>query len=306
MYRLNRPFIIAGFLIPLFQLSASSQQLSSEPVEISLNHLVLCVDSNTYRNIENSEFLKNEFATYEHRTTVRSNDSYTGIYFYGTETYIEFFDADADTADQVGDCGLGLGTDYASSLITLRALLSDNYNLITDTVSRQLDSQLVPWFSYIAFEYPFIENKFVIDIWIMEYLPEFLEKWHPQKNDTGLGIKRKDVLDRYKSVLSGHVKEPIMSDIVGITMAADSQETGRIIALFTSIGFNVESSGAGTNLHRGDFSLNIVHESTDTCGLTEIRFRTNKKPAPIDQIDIGQKSVLSFPSDTVAIWTFHY
>lgn len=268
--------------------------------------MAVFVDADTYREISSSEFLRNEFAAYEHRTTVRENDSYTGVYFYGTNTYLEFFDADADTADQVGDCGIGLGSDYVNGIITLRTLLSENYSLVIDSVSRQLDTKLVPWFTVIAFEHPFVEDDYVIGIWIMEYFPEFLERWHPQRDSQTSGITRKEVLDRYKSVLDGQIEEPIMSDIIGITIAADSVEIDGLTALFTTIGFKVRSSGREIRCSDGDFSFNLVPENEKTRGLTEIRIRTKKNLVRSTQVNFGQNSALTFPSDTMAIWSFHH
>ena len=104
-------FIIISLIFFVVHNSIYSQQLSKQINEVTLNHLYLYVDSITYHNIKSNDFLKNEFATFEHRSTTNKDFSYTGIYYYGTNTYFEFFNADADTDLYERDCGVALGTE---------------------------------------------------------------------------------------------------------------------------------------------------------------------------------------------------
>jgi len=72
--------------------SATAGDDESTP-KVYLNHFFLNVDSSTYKDIVASDFIKNEFAHFEERTTVVNNDeSYTGAYVYGENTYFEFFE----------------------------------------------------------------------------------------------------------------------------------------------------------------------------------------------------------------------
>ena len=68
--------------------------VEDEPTpKVYLNHFFLLVDSSTYKYIAESDFIKNEFAHFEERTTVvENNESYSGAYIYGKNTYFEFFD----------------------------------------------------------------------------------------------------------------------------------------------------------------------------------------------------------------------
>jgi len=62
--------------------------------KVYVNHFFLIIDSATYKDIVESEFIKNEFATLEERTTVsNNNESWTGAYIYGESTYIEIFNS---------------------------------------------------------------------------------------------------------------------------------------------------------------------------------------------------------------------
>src|SRR5918998_6248173 len=74
--------------------SALGQGKAKRP-PVFLNHFFVVVDSATYKDVERSAFLRQEFAVTERRTTVRNDVSYTALYFYGVNTYFEFFDASA-------------------------------------------------------------------------------------------------------------------------------------------------------------------------------------------------------------------
>ncbi len=62
---------------------------------VFLNHFFTVLDLETYQAIEASEFMTREFAPNEYRKTVRGDLSYAGIYFYGLNTYFEFFDEES-------------------------------------------------------------------------------------------------------------------------------------------------------------------------------------------------------------------
>src|ERR1022692_1746348 len=75
-----------------------------------LNHFYVILDHDTFTAIEQNAFLKEQFAVFEKRTTVRTDRTYTGIYFYGHQTYFEMLDA--TTADpNLGHGGMAFGND---------------------------------------------------------------------------------------------------------------------------------------------------------------------------------------------------
>lgn len=58
--------------------------------KVYLNHSFLVIDSATYKDIVESDFIKNEFATFEVRTTISdNNESWTEAYIYGEKRYLE-------------------------------------------------------------------------------------------------------------------------------------------------------------------------------------------------------------------------
>ncbi|MEZ0314816.1 MAG: DUF5829 family protein, partial [Myxococcota bacterium] len=61
---------------------------------LNLNHFYVTLDTATYAAIRDSKLLKEQFGVFEERTTKRGDITYTGIYFYGDQTYFEIFNPD--------------------------------------------------------------------------------------------------------------------------------------------------------------------------------------------------------------------
>jgi hypothetical protein len=74
-------------LVTLMIVSLVSGQTNVKLPSVPLNHFYVVLDSATYKAIEQSPFLRKEFAVNEQRTTTRTDISYTGVYFYGTNTW---------------------------------------------------------------------------------------------------------------------------------------------------------------------------------------------------------------------------
>src|SRR6516165_8816112 len=87
---------------PVLQRSMKASQPDASP-QVFLNHFYVVLDSPTYRAVEEDAFLRKHFAVNEKRTTTNAEMTYTGLYFYGINTYFEFFDIGNSPKDCVGD-----------------------------------------------------------------------------------------------------------------------------------------------------------------------------------------------------------
>jgi Family of unknown function (DUF5829) len=146
---------------------------------VFLNYFFVVLDHETYTVIDANAFLIREFAPFERRTTVRNDRSYTGIYFYGTNTYFEFFDASAATNFRKGTDGLALSPEEPG---TIQALAPE-------LITRKVGDAQVPWFW--AADFKGIPEDSAIDSWMMEYHADFLAKWRPEAARGESGISRR-------------------------------------------------------------------------------------------------------------------
>jgi hypothetical protein len=243
---------------------------------VELNHFYLAIDHETYAAIEGSDFLKTEFAAFEKRTTVRTDKTYTAMYFYGTHTYFEFFDAEAEKR-KPGESGIAYGVDAA-------AAEPKSISLEKDLITRQWQGVQVPWFYTLS-----AHNEKGIALWLMEYHPDFLAKWHPSISPAD-GITREAILSRYKAVLAQKPADPILEDVAGLTVALAPEERPPVERWIRDIGSEVP--------------VHFIEPEAGEQGIREVRFKLRRVAAKISEMHFGKKSILRFQPDGTAIWAF--
>lgn len=189
---------------------------------VFLNHFFVVLDHETYAAIDANAFLTRELAPFERRTTVRNDRSYTGIYFYGTNTYFEFFDASGAGTFRKGTDGIALTPEEPGAIRRLSDIEPP------ELVTRKLGDAQVPWFW--ASDLKGLPADAAVDSWLMEYHADFLAQWHPEKSRAERGIARRSILARYKAVLPEVPAPSHFVDVREITVAADPATIKRMSA----------------------------------------------------------------------------
>jgi hypothetical protein len=271
----------------------------SSPV-VFLNHLYVVLDSATYRAIEEDAFLQTQFAPTERRTTVRTDETYTGRYFYGTNTYFEVFDVATSPRPTVGDCGIAFGVEETGDLTTLRQRLGPEVETDPEPITRLYQGTQIPWFFMATLTHLPYESR--TSVWLMEYHAEFLTRWNPQPDGQNRGILRKDILKRYAEVVEP-VHDPYLEDVVGVTIAADEETTAHFVTFGERVGYEARPDAGGViGLHGPRFVLRLVPLTSETSGVREIRVRARRPMRDPATMRLG-RSRLTF-ADGHAIWTF--
>ncbi len=265
---------------------------------VFLNHFFLVIDSETYAAIEQSPFLRREFAANETRTTERTDITYTGLYFYGVNTYFEFFDVAKETRRSLGESGIAFGVEQEGAIKVLHSrLIADPPAIIT----RPARSRQVNWFYSLAPKsFSFGSGT---SSWIMEYHPGFLADWNPQPNATNSGIARQQALSRYVEVLKERPRQPIFQDVLSITLAVNPVVMMSLEAMCDSFNYQLQTEGEGKVYQGPDFVFRLIPETASQKGIQQITLRVSRTPET-REFHFGKKSVLKFNNDRTAIWTF--
>lgn len=285
----------------LLVLSAISiaQNRAAASVAVPLNHFYLSLDHETYAAIDKNSFLQTEFAVFERRTTVRADMTYTGIYFYGTHTYFEFFDSSKQTDMKQGSSGLAFGVEQPGALQSLPARLTAT---TPDLITRQNNGRQVSWFYMLGLE-PLSSNSVLIS-WVMEYHPEFLSEWHPQAGGANRGILREQILRRYKGVLANAPQHPLLEDVVELTIAVDAASIVKLKEVCERFGYHARAEGAATVLQGPEIVLRLIPETSWARGIKQIGLRVRKMPKGQTEFRFGPRSVLRFLKNGKAVWNF--
>ena len=277
----------------------TSNQAKSKLPSVFLNHFYVVIDSATYKDIEQSPLLRREFAVTEQRTTVRTDRSYTGLYFYGTNTYFEFFDVSSDSSRQVGFSGIAFGVDQAGELQAVSKALSTSFPLDQKTITRQYNGKQIPWF------YAGEQKSFPIDsgfgVWFMEYHPRFLSEWNPQPGSSNQGVSRKQILQRYATVLKDIPAKPYFEDVVALTVAVNDENRKKFVELCRLLGYSERTVG----VFKGpDIELRLLEQTETARGIQEITMRVSRQPKEQTEFRFGTRSVLKFRGNGLATWSF--
>lgn len=297
---MKKILLVVIMIIPLVFLNKTQGKSSSK--QVFLNHLFLILDTPTYTSIENSEFLQKDFAVFERRTTVQNNMIYTGIYFYGTNTYIEFFDTKKIFLGGSGTSGIAFGVDQTGALNALKAQLPPDLLMSEETVTRLLGEKQIPWFSSLR------PNKLMFGsslwAWIMEYDPRFLEEWHHDLDADNQGIERRRILARYATFLKRNPSQTHFEDVTGITAAVDSTTKTEFTRLCKFLGYSVDTKEGDTTLRGPDIVIHLVPETKSTRGIQKITMRVRSMPEENKRYKFGPGSVLEFHDNGTATWSF--
>ncbi|WP_031500159.1 DUF5829 family protein [Bryobacter aggregatus] len=270
--------------------------LVAAPTVPKLNHFYATLDAASYRAIENSQFLQEHFAPFERRTTVRNDGSYTGLYFYGAETYFEFFEEYKGNR-KPGDAGLALGIEAEGGSQALRAQWQSLGPSLVSTVTRQMEGQAIDWFDMVSFEGDTRERSVVpgLRLFSMEYKASFLKRWHPEAAGS---IRQSEILAAYCAKLglaetrkNGMLKDVAMVEVAnpvdGITLRAQQ---------LVAAGW----AAKGGSCH-GPNAVIRFHAAARSRGITRVEFTLQGNPRAATH-RFGKTVLVIQPKR--AIWTF--
>jgi hypothetical protein len=151
-------------------------------VPVRLNHFYVTPDRATFEAVERSDRMR-ELGAIEKRTTVRKDATYTALYLYGENTYLELLHPDSDSFG--APSGLAYGVETAGEILRVAAATGGEVRTVTRGE--------VPWFLMCR---PLPQLRTLAD-WTMEYVPEFFARFHPDAPPAMPAIARSDALTRY-------------------------------------------------------------------------------------------------------------
>ena len=219
-----------------------------------LNHFYVVIPKDAYDAIRASEFMTKVFAPFEARTTVRNDQTYTGIYFYGRRTYFEFFEPDAQ--GPVGASGIALGTDTPGHLAPLEIAWKKALGgAQRGPVTRKTETGEAPWFEMLAGQ----GQGPGLRLWFMEYHPAFLKDWYPALTPAR-GVTRAEILDRYVAKIGGTAgrSRTRFGDVTSMTLVLDPMDRSALLGHLRASGWAVTEGGEGRAEAVGPDSVRIL------------------------------------------------
>ena len=259
--------------------------------EVFLNHLYYVPDANTYAALAGNGLLRQAFAVSEERSTVRADVSYTGLYFYGENTYFEFLQPDPKAGFDQGESGLAFGieraggTDWMSAALDARDVVS-----FIGPITRGLSGEQVPWFRILGVQQAITAAR--LQLFSLEYDPAFLERWHGNLPPEGGGIARARILERYAARLGVHERRRgyLLQDVTEVHLGLTVEERDRLVESCVAFGLAVTADGE-RSLCQGPGYLLVVQPAAESRGILGF-VATLRRPVASDRKELGGVTIV--------------
>jgi hypothetical protein len=283
-----RPSLGLSTIVCVLFATLPAAPATPEAPSVLLNHFFVVTDASTYAAAQASPFLTTEFAAFEKRTTVRNDQTYTGIYFYGRHTYFELFEPDSQGPEGSSGIAFGVETPGASAGVEAR-WAKDAGGADHGPVTRKTETDEVPWFEMTfpksggaapARGMPF-------RLWLMEYDRDFLARWYPALTPAR-GITRADVLDRYVAKVGQSPGRAtfLMKDVVSLVISLPDEDRGMLLDPLRAVGYGERADKADVVLTGPDAAFRLVHGAAPAHGIVEVEFSLQRK-VPLSRHRIG-------------------
>ena len=293
-----------SFALLLLMAAAAGAAPEKPMPPVTLNHVYRVLDKDTFTAVDHSEFLRTEFAQFERRTTKSGDDSWTGLYFYGENTYFEFLAADPARQRPVGQSGVALSVEQPDGSAAVRKALEALGVGKVHSLERPREAagKPVPWFRMTGFE----PSDPILVSWVMEYSPRFLKDWHPELRPELSGISRKSVLERYqaKAALTAPVKDPLFKDVTAVRLALPAAQGAAFGRELSALGFRREPREAGISWAGPAVRIDVVPAAEGALGIVALDMSLTRKPEEPRTLELGRGARLQIRTDGTASFGF--
>jgi len=284
-------------LICLVCVSIYGQESSAPAPPVYLNHLYLVLDEPTYNDITNSEFLRNELANFDVRTTVANGgESWTGAYVHGEHTYIELFAAGNNSRFTLGQCGIAFGVEQPGGNEFFYQRLKDRFpdKARTGLRTKSINEKDVPWFYSTGVRFEDEKSKFTP--WLMEYHKDYLKASYPDLKPEENGITRQKYQARkFKA-------DRLFRDVREVTIALNETEASLFLKELEAFDYRVKREQEKTSCEGPDIKF-IVVPNTKVNGIIKLGIELLREKQGRKVYQFGAQSILEFKGKT-AIWNF--
>lgn len=262
---------------------------------VFFNHFFLTLDRATFEAVRDSDWLKRSWAPFEQRTTRRNDTSYTGIYFYGRNTYFEFFQEGEAEGKPAGACGVAFGAETVGGAKALAKQFP-----VQRPITRKTETGEPVWFH--SGEREGAGRTDFFRTWVMEYDADFLKTWYPDLPPVNANaLRRRNVLDRYvaKIGLAPKRGEFLMKDVTALDLELPVEEQRRFLALVESLGYQVSGDVA-----TGPEIRLTVRSSAKPAGIRQVAFSLQRSVTEEVAHRFGSRSQSVVRPRGDAIWSF--
>jgi hypothetical protein len=292
--------VMLSIPLDLNRISAADDQLPP----VYLNHIFIVLDEETYAALSSSDFIRNEFAGFEQRTTeAGSGESWSGTYLYGERTYIELFQAAEGGWFERWNSGIAFCVETPGALESVAQALDDNLDsaevsyyprtMITE------DKGEVPWFQVAQPLYEDGEAQHGLSTWVMEYHPGFLNTMAPETYPAPGDITRGQYLKRF------FIADRYLKDIVAVKIALHPQRYESFLQELQAFAWKIDYVGDEAVCEGPEITITVGKKAATGGPLvTEIEFSLSREKEGRKVYTFGDGATLEFGEGLSAVLRF--
>jgi len=227
---------------------AHGQTKDSDKVVIS--HVFFCIDSVSYQNLFQHEFITKLFANTSESSGKTLTDSWTGKYLNGRQSYVEVFAPNdkktrPQLGDKFGDLGLVFRTKRPGDIHKIEARIrSAKQNTHLGLMEYESDGKIVP-FNYNLYLSGALQESF--RPYVEEFTVDFLKLCGFNEKEIKKGITEEQLREKRR----GKKYEKLFDNIEKIELTLTQNEFAYLANLLKHIGF----SQAGNRFTNNDLEI---------------------------------------------------
>ncbi len=270
--------------------------IAKEPLVVYLNHVFLTLDEETYEAIAASPFLQNEFASLRQTTVADGNKSWSGMYVFGEQTYIEMFKGDAER--RPGQSAVAFGVESESQMQAIQkrlTVLHQDRALFTLRTRKQGEGQ-IPWFYSAAIGER--DPTAMLSSWVMQYHPDHLKLRYPDSPPEEQGISRKAYLKRIFDA------RKYFKEVVEVVIAVGVTERQRFLDLATALDYRIRKQGEDTLCEGLHIRFRLTPAKPSFEGIVAVTISLLREKTGQKRYPISPRSTLEFTGNRKAVWRF--
>lgn len=282
-----------------FSLGSVSGQ-PSDSIKVVISHIFFCIDSTTYQNLFNSDFIARTFAYTRESTSKTSTDSWTGKYLMGRQSYIEVFEVNdrkdkPELGDKFGDASIVFRTKKPGDIQKIDARIkADKRDTHLELMKYESDGKDIP-FNYNLY----LSNAASQEIfrpYVEEFTPGFLKLCGFSENEIKAGV----TAEQFGEKRRGKKYEKLYDTIKKIELTLTQQEFEYLAESLKYFGF----SRTGDRFTNGELDIICFIQQNRKYKLKAIYFTLLNK-AEDANVEIS-KSLIFKASGTTASFEFKH
>jgi hypothetical protein len=256
-------------------LSCGPASAAVGPPRVFLSHVWIALDQATYDALRTSKQVAALGAVKEQKV-VAGSENWSGFYWTGRQTYMEFFGAGAlPDETMLGDCGIGLAVETQGGVAAvaerLRSVFGDQIEI--EKQVRTTATGDIPWYTSTH-----MKAAETTAMWVMELEPGYLAARHPE---APVG----DPLSRQRERSWDYRPDQTLDNLVGLTVALNREKTSELATQLRLFGWSVHRAGAGFLAAGPEIKIRVV-PSGARAGIKEIELHL-RRSVPKQRIQLG-------------------